>query len=157
RYIFGEESMKLSIFGLGYVGCVSAACFAEAGHEVIGVDSNPLKAELINSGRSPIVEPGVEELIASAVKEQRLKATTDVTSSIAESDLSLVCVGTPSNHNGSLDLNYIERVCQEIGAALRIKSRYHIVVIRSTMLPGTIASTVIPTLEVHSGKHAGHD
>ncbi len=149
--------MRLSIFGLGYVGCVSAACFSEAGHEVIGVDSNPLKVEVINSGRSPIVEPGVEDLIAAAVKERRLKATTDVPSAIAESDLSLVCVGTPSNHNGSLDLSYIKRVCHEIGAALEAKRRYHTVAFRSTMLPGTVASTVVPALEVYSGKRAGRD
>ena len=149
--------MKLSIFGLGYVGAVSAACFAEAGHDVIGVDSNPLKVEIINQGRSPVVEPGVEEMIAAAVKEQRLKATTDAAFAIEQSDLSLVCVGTPSNSNGSLDLSYIKRVCQEIGAALEKKKSYHIVAIRSTMLPGTIAGTVIPTLEVYSGKRAGRD
>ena len=149
--------MKLSIFGLGYVGAVSAACFAEAGHDVIGVDSNPLKVEIINNGRSPVVEPGVEEMITAAVKEQRLKATTGVAFAVEQSDLSLVCVGTPSNSNGSLDLSYIKRVCQEIGTALEKKKSYHIVTIRSTMLPGTIAGTVIPALEVYSGKRAGRD
>ncbi len=147
--------MKLSIFGLGYVGCVSAACFAAAGHEVIGVDVNQVKVNIINDGLSPIVEPGVDNLIAAAVKEQRLSAMTNVAKAVAESDLSLVCVGTPSNHNGSLDLSYIKRVCQEIGAALEKKQTYHIVAIRSTMLPGTIASIVTPTLEVYSGKRAG--
>ncbi len=149
--------MKLSVFGLGYVGCVSAACFSRVGHEVIGVDSNPLKVEVINAGRSPIVEPGVEDLIVAAVKAQRLRATTDVASAIVGSDLSLVCVGTPSNHNGSLDLRHIKRVCQEIGAALEVKRGYHIVAIRSTMLPGTVADTVIPALDVYSGKRAGRD
>jgi GDP-mannose 6-dehydrogenase len=149
--------MKLSIFGLGYVGCVSAACFAAAGQEVIGVDVNQVKVDIINDGLSPIVEPGVDALIAAAVKEQRLRATTDVAQAVADSDVSLVCVGTPSNHNGSLDLRYIKRVCQEIGAALEKKPSYHIVAIRSTMLPGTIASLVTPTLEVYSGKRAGRD
>jgi GDP-mannose 6-dehydrogenase len=149
--------MKLSVFGLGYVGCVSAACFSRVGNEVIGVDSNPLKVEVINAGRSPIVEPGVEDLIVAAVKAQRLRATTDVASAIAGSDLSLVCVGTPSNHNGSLDLRHIKRVCQEIGEALEVKRGYHIVAIRSTMLPGTVADTIIPALEVYSGKRMGRD
>src|SRR5262247_4433598 len=99
--------MRLSVFGLGYVGCVSAACFADAGHEVTGVDINRLKVEIINSGQSPVVEPGVGDLIAAAVNQQRLRATTDVATAIAESDLSLICVGTPSNPNGSLDLRYI--------------------------------------------------
>jgi GDP-mannose 6-dehydrogenase len=149
--------MKLSVFGLGYVGCVSAACFSEAGHEVIGVDPNPLKAQSINDGRSPIIEPGVGNLIDAAVRNRRLKATTDVTPAIAESDLSLVCVGTPGNHNGSLDLRYIRRACQEIGAALATKQGYHIVAVRSTTLPGTVAGVIIPTLEAHSGKVAGRD
>lgn len=149
--------MKLSIFGLGYVGAVSAACFADAGHEVIGVDSNAIKVNIINSGTSPIVEPGVEDLIANAVKAGRLKATSDVADAIENSDVSMVCVGTPSHTNGSLDLTYIKRVCQEIGAALEKKSSYHIIAIRSTMLPGTIAGTVIPNLEVYSGKRAGRD
>jgi GDP-mannose 6-dehydrogenase len=149
--------MKISIFGLGYVGCVSAACFAVGGHEVIGVDSNPLKVEAINSGCSPIVEPGVDDVIFAAVKEERLKAMTDAAAALAESDLSLVCVGTPSNYNGSLDLSYIKRVCREIGGALEAKRNYHIVAIRSTMLPGTVSSTVIPALEVYSGKRAGRD
>jgi GDP-mannose 6-dehydrogenase len=149
--------MKLSIFGLGYVGCVSAACFADRGHEVIGVDVNPLKVEIINGGRSPIVEPGIAELIAAAVGKNRLRATTDANDAIANSDMSLVCIGTPGNHNGSLDLSYIKRACQQIGDSLAEKSRFHIVAMRSTMLPGTIEHTVIPTLEVFSGKHAGRD
>lgn len=149
--------MKLSIFGLGYVGCVSAACFAGDGHEVIGVDVNPLKVEIINGGRSPIVEPGIEELISAAVKQGRLRAATDANEAVAESDVSLVCIGTPGNHNGSLDLSYIKRACQQIGEALASKPRYHVVAMRSTMLPGTIEQTVIPTLEVFSGKRAGRD
>ncbi|HEX5706709.1 MAG TPA: nucleotide sugar dehydrogenase, partial [Pyrinomonadaceae bacterium] len=149
--------MKLSIFGLGYVGCVSAACFAKDGHEVVGVDVNPTKVEIINEGRSPIVEAGVGELIADGVAGGRLRATTDSAEAVAATDLSLVCVGTPSHANGSLDLTYVKRVCQEIGAALERKSARHIVVIRSTMLPGTIESVVTPTLEVYSGKKAGRD
>ncbi|HXU08694.1 MAG TPA: nucleotide sugar dehydrogenase, partial [Blastocatellia bacterium] len=149
--------MKLSIFGLGYVGCVSAACFADTGHEVIGVDINPLKVEIINGGRSPIVEPGIEDLIAAAVKQNRLRATTDAKEAVHESDVSLVCIGTPGQHNGSLDLSYIKSACQQIGEALTSKTRFHIVAMRSTMLPGTIEQTVIPTLEIFSGKRAGRD
>lgn len=149
--------MKLSIFGLGYVGCVSAACFADRGHEVIGVDVNPLKVQIINDGKSPIVEPGIAELIAQAVEQNKLRATTDAGEAVAATDVSLVCIGTPGNHNGSLDLTYIKRACQQIGEALAQKSRYHIVAMRSTMLPGTIEQTVIPTLEIFSGKQAGRD
>lgn len=149
--------MKVSIFGLGYVGCVSSACLADAGHEVIGVDVNPLKVEIINSGRSPVVEPGVGELMAKAVEAGRLRATTETREAVLETDLSLVCVGTPGRDNGSLDLTYVKRVCQQIGEALAAKQRYHIVAIRSTMLPGTIETTVLPTLEVYSGKRAGLD
>src|SRR5713226_1678642 len=149
--------MKLSIFGLGYVGCVSAACFADRGHEVIGVDVNPLKVDIINSGRSPIVEPGIAEMIAAAVTQNKLRATTDAKEAIANSDVSLVCIGTPGNHNGSLDLSHIKRACQQIGEALAEKSRYHVVVMRSTMLPGTIEQIVVPTLEFFSGKRAGRD
>ena len=149
--------MKLSIFGLGYVGSVSAACFARDGHTVMGVDVNPLKVEIINSGRSPIVEPKLEELISDAVKSERLRATTDADEAVNDTDVSLVCVGTPGNTNGSLDLTHIKSACREIGAALRTINRYHIVVIRSTLLPGSIERHVIPTLEVYSGKRAGTD
>ncbi len=149
--------MRLSVFGLGYVGCVSAACAASAGHEVIGVDSNPLKVEMINGGRTPVIEPGMGEMIAGAIKDRKLKATTDATLAVAESDVSMICVGTPSNHNGSLDLRYVRRVCQQIGAALEAKEGYHVVAIRSTALPGTVAGVVIPALEAHSGKRAGRD
>ncbi|MFL6274128.1 MAG: UDP-glucose dehydrogenase family protein [Blastocatellia bacterium] len=149
--------MKLSVFGLGYVGCVSAACFAKAGHEVVGVDVNQVKVDIINGGRSPIVEPGIEDLIREAVDAGRLRATTDAAEAVAGSDISLVCIGTPSNPNGSLNLTYIKRACQQIGEAIAARTRFHIVVMRSTMLPGTIEQTVIPTLEVYSGKRAGHD
>ena len=149
--------MKLSVFGLGYVGCVSAACFAKEGHEVWGVDVNSTKVEIINSGRSPIVEAGINELISETVAAGRLRATTDSAEAVNNSELSLVCVGTPSNPNGSLDLDYIKRVCREIGAALEKKRERHTVVIRSTMLPGTIESVVVPTLEVYSGKKVGRD
>lgn len=149
--------MKLSVFGLGYVGCVSAACFADDGNEVIGVDVNPTKVEIINSGKSPIVEEGINDLIAKVVKSGRLVATTDSERAIRESDLSLVCVGTPSNQNGSLHLRHVEQVCREIGAVLKTKDKRHIVVIRSTMLPGTVENTVVPALEESSGKKAVQD
>ena len=149
--------MKLSIFGLGYVGCVSAACFAKEGHDVLGVDVNPTKVEIVNRGESPIVESGMSELIKEMVGSKLLRATTNTQEAIDKSELSLVCVGTPSNANGSLDLSYVERVCQEIGAALKSKDSRHIVVIRSTMLPGTINSVVVPALEEYSGKKPGQD
>ena len=149
--------MKISIFGLGYVGCVSAACFSDRGHEVIGVDVNQLKADIINQGRSPIVEPGVGDIIEKAVKDQRLRATTDATEAVHATDISLICVGTPGHHNGSLDLTHVKAVCKQIGAALETKRRYHTVAVRSTMLPGTIAETVIPALEIFSGKKSGKD
>jgi GDP-mannose 6-dehydrogenase len=149
--------MKLSVFGIGYVGCVSAACFAKEGHTVIGVDVNPVKVGIINEGKSPIVEPGVGDLIGEGVAAGTLSATTNSGEAVHNSELSLICVGTPSNPNGSLDLKYVVRVCEEIGAALAQKPERHVVVIRSTMLPGTIENTVIPTLESASGKKAGVD
>jgi GDP-mannose 6-dehydrogenase len=149
--------MRLSVFGIGYVGCVSAACFAKAGHDVIGVDLNQTKVDIINSGKSPIVEAGIDELIAAMVATRQLRATTNSAEAIMNSDASLVCVGTPSNANGSLDLDHVKHVCEEIGAAIKTKAARHTVVIRSTMLPGTIESLVIPALEASSGKKAGGD
>ncbi len=149
--------MRLSIFGIGYVGCVSAACFAKEGHNVIGVDVNKTKVDMINEGKSPIIETGLPDLLADVVSSNHLSATIDSAKAVVDSDVSLICVGTPSNANGSLDLRYVTRVCEEIGAALKHKRERHVVVIRSTMLPGTIAGVVIPTLEEHSGKRAGVD
>jgi GDP-mannose 6-dehydrogenase len=142
---------------LGYVGCVSAACFAEEGNSVIGVDVNPTKVEIINDGKSPIVEEGINELMAKVVKTGRLSATTDSAKAVRETDLSLVCVGTPSNQNGSLHLRHVEQVCREIGAAMKTKTSRHTVVIRSTMLPGTVQNTVVPALEETSGMKAVTD
>src|SRR5215212_8829121 len=147
--------MKVSVFGLGYVGSVSAASFAADGHKVIGVDVNADKAAAVNAGRSPIVEPGLDELLARAVAEGCLRATTDTAEAIRESDVSLLCVGTPSRRNGSLDLTYLERVAEQIGAELRDKPSYHVVVVRSTVLPGTTHEVVIPALERTSGKKYG--
>jgi GDP-mannose 6-dehydrogenase len=147
--------MKVSVFGLGYVGSVSAASFAADGHKVIGVDVNADKAAAVNAGRSPIVEPGLDELLARAVADGDLRATTDTGEAIRESDVSLLCVGTPSRRNGSLDLTYLERVAEQIGAELRDKPSYHVVVVRSTVLPGTTHDVVIPALERTSGKKYG--
>jgi GDP-mannose 6-dehydrogenase len=147
--------MKVSVFGLGYVGSVSAASFAADGHEVVGVDVNPDKVASVNAGRSPIVEPGLDELLARAVAERRLRATTDTADAIRSSEVSLLCVGTPSRRNGSLDLTYLERVCEQIGRELRDKAGYHVVVVRSTVLPGTTHGMVIPALERESGKQYG--
>lgn len=147
--------MELSVFGLGYVGCVSAACFAKEGHRVVGVDVNPAKVEMVSRGQSPVVEVGIDELVREVAQSGRLTATTDGAAAVRESDLSLICVGTPSNANGSIDLRYIERVCEQIGEALREKATTHVVVIRSTVLPGTIEAVVVPAIERASGKRRG--
>lgn len=130
--------MKVAVFGLGYVGTVCGACFAHYGHEVIGVDVNPLKVEMIARGQSPIVEPELDKFLSEAHSSGRLRATTDPREAVAWADLSLVCVGTPSHENGSLNLDFIFGVCRQIGEALREKSEFHVVVIRSTVLPGTV-------------------
>jgi len=150
-------TISISVFGLGYVGCVSAACFAKQGYDVIGVDVNPLKVDLINRGASTIVETGIGELVREMVDAGRLRATTDPNEAVQGSAISLVCVGTPSQANGSIDLTYLTRVCQDIGEALRVRSDEHVVVIRSTVLPGTQEEVVIPTLERASGKTVGRD
>jgi GDP-mannose 6-dehydrogenase len=150
-----EKTMKVSVFGLGYVGSVSAASFAADGHTVVGVDVNADKVASLNEGRSPIVEKGLDELIQASTANGALRATTSTDEAIHATDLSLLCVGTPSRKNGSLDLSYLERVCEQIGAALKTKDDYHVVVVRSTVLPGTTHEIVIPTLENASGKKYG--
>ena len=156
--------MRISVFGLGYVGCVSAACLASRGHEVIGVDVNPLKVEMINRGQAPLVEERIGELTARVVAEGALRATLDAAEAIAASEVSLVCVGTPSAPNGSLSTTYLERVAEQIGAALGAQARApdgtgprHTVVFRSTMLPGTCTGLLVPILERASGLVAGTD
>lgn len=149
--------MRISIFGLGYVGAVSAACLADRGHRVTGVDPNTDKVELINSGRAPVVEAELAELTQRAVSAKRLRATTDPLAAVLESEVTFVCVPTPSQTNGNLDFRYIERVCAEIGAALREKHEFHVVIVRSTILPGTLQGLAIPTLERASGRRAGTD
>jgi GDP-mannose 6-dehydrogenase len=139
--------MRISIFGLGYVGCVSAACFARQGHDVVGVDVNAAKRDILMSGRSPVVERDLDELIAEGVGNGRLRAAASAQEAVAATDVSLICVGTPSRPNASLDLDYVARVCEEIGAALRDKQSRHIVCVRSTMVPGSTETIVIPSLE----------
>ncbi len=139
--------MKISVLGLGYVGAVSSACLASSGHDVIGVDVSATKVDLINARRSPVVEEGLEALIAQNVAAGRLSATTDAVAAVQQTDLSLVCVGTPSKQNGNLEDRYIRQVCREIGAAVRAAKKQHVVAVRSTMLPGTMRGVVIPALE----------
>jgi GDP-mannose 6-dehydrogenase len=147
--------VKIAVFGLGYVGVVSAACLARDGHQVLGVDPNPVKTELVMQGKSPIIEPGLEPLIAAGVANGRLKAISDHAAAVDHAEVMLICVGTPGQPNGSLDLSYVRRICQQIGERLAQVDAFKIVAIRSTLLPGSMQTTVIPTLEESSGKKAG--
>ena len=149
--------MKISVFGMGYVGAVSAGCLAEEGHTIIGVDPNRTKVDLINAGKTPIIEKDIGDIIARAVFKNLLTATDDCERAVLDSEMSLICVGTPSLANGSLDLGHVRQVCQEIGTVLSQKAGFHVVAIRSTMLPGSIRSVVIETLERFSRKLAGVD
>jgi GDP-mannose 6-dehydrogenase len=146
--------VRINIYGLGYVGSVSAACLAADGHHVLGIDVDRDKVNSINTGRGPVIEPGLPELIESGRASQKLRATTD---SAEDADVSMVCVGTPSNGNGSLCLDYILRATSQIGDFLRNIRSYHTVSVRSTVLPGTIQCQIIPLLERQSGKVAGRD
>lgn len=149
--------MKISIFGLGYVGSVTGACLAQSGHHVIGVDIDRHKLRLLRLGRSPVVEPGLTEMVEGALRKGRFEVTLDATAAIRETDLSIVCVATPSNDNGSIDLEALKRVCRAIGEGIRKKGLYHVVVVRSTVLPGTTRDVVLPTLEKHSRARSGRD
>jgi GDP-mannose 6-dehydrogenase len=149
--------VKISIFGLGYVGTVSAGCLAQDGHQVVGVDTVEKKVDFINRGDSPIIEKEIGEIIASGVKAGRLRATCDATGAILDTELTFVCVGTPSQANGNLDLRYVRRTCEQIGEALKHKPDRHTLVVRSTMVPGTMQKVVIPAIEEFSGKSAGVD
>ena len=148
---------RVSVFGLGYVGAVTAACLAHKGHRVIGVDVNPGKVEVLESGQAPVLEPGLDQLVSEAHKAGRLHATTDPFRAVDQSEISFLCVGTPSLRNGRLDLSSVERSCEEVGRALRSKKEFHWVVLRSTVLPGTAKSLAIPTIESASRKRAGVD
>src|SRR3979411_1424756 len=149
--------MKISVLGLGYVGAVSAGCLAKDGHEVIGVDPERTKVDLINAGRSPIIEKDIGEIIAEQVGAGRLGATTDVADAVRNTDLVFVAVGTPSLPNGGIDLKYIRRVCEQIGRTLAAHDGAPVIVLPSPMLPGTMRDVVIPTLEKFSGKRAGEE
>ncbi len=148
---------NISIFGIGYVGVVSAACLARDGHNVVAVDVDPGKVDAINAGASPIVENGLPELIADVVARGTLTATLDVTAAVHATDASFVCVGTPSAPDGSLGLTYVESVCECIGRAIATKGSFHSVVLRSTIVPGTMEEICIPLLEKASGMVAGRD
>lgn len=149
--------LRVGVYGLGYVGSVTAAALAAAGHQVVGVDPNPTKVESINEGLSPVVEPGLADLISAGVEAGRLTATTDSSGVAGSTDMSFICVGTPSRSNGSLDLVYIRNVAREIGRGLEGGDSYHVVVARSTMLPGSTEDALIPELEMASGRRAGSD
>jgi GDP-mannose 6-dehydrogenase len=148
------NTVKINIYGLGYVGSVSAACLAADGHEVLGIDIDKTKVETINRGESPVVESGLSELIHRGVASNKLRATTETAE---DGDVSIVCVGTPSNDNGSLCLSHISRATEQIGDFIRTRASYHLVCIRSTVLPGTVETHIIPILEHHSTKKAGRD
>jgi GDP-mannose 6-dehydrogenase len=149
--------MKITIFGLGYVGTVSAACLAEMGHIVFGMDINMVKVGLINSGHSPIVEEKIDEVIEGMVSEGRLKATTDIQEAIVDANIVLICVGTPNEDDGSLSMQAIKMTCQQIGETMHLMADYPVIVLRSTVMPGTTEEVLIPLLESISCKKAGVD
>jgi GDP-mannose 6-dehydrogenase len=147
----------IALFGLGYVGTVSGACFAARGETVIGVDLDRGKVDAINAGRSPVIEKDLDALVRQGIDSGRLRATTDGAAAVRAADLSMVCVGTPSRANGGLDTEHVEKVAREIGAALRGDSKWHLVVFRSTMLPGTVEGRLVPILAEASGRRPGSD
>lgn len=144
--------MRVSVFGLGYVGCVTAACLARAGHEVVGVDVNAEKVAMVNAAGSPVVEPGLSEILADVVKSRRLRATLSSEEAVRDTELALICVGTPGRANGQLDVDAIKRVGKKIGHALRGRTGPYTVVLRSTVLPGTTEQVLIPTLLAEAGR-----
>ncbi len=147
----------VSVFGMGYVGAVTAACLAHKGHRVVGVDVNPAKVEMVESGRAPVLEPGLDQLVREGREACRLQATTDPMVAVSQSEISFICVGTPSLPNGRLDVSAVQRCCEEVGRALQSKTGFHWIVLRSTVLPGTTKSLVIPSIEAASGKRQGVD
>lgn len=149
--------MKVSVFGIGYVGAVTSACLVDSGHEVIAMDKDPVKVRCIREGRTPIIEEGLGELIAKGAANKTLTGTESCAEAVEKSEISLVCVGTPSNKDGSLQLDYVRDVCREIGEAMAKKDGFHIVVLRSTMVPGSALGVALPILEQASGKKAGVD
>jgi GDP-mannose 6-dehydrogenase len=149
--------MRVVVVGLGYVGSVCSACLAERGHTIVGVDTSEFKVACIRRGESPIVEKGLPELIARAVRDRRLEATTRIAEAMPGADIVLVCVGTPSAEDGSLDLSQVKRACAEVGTALKGADRFVTVVMRSTMLPGSVLDELAPVLEQASGGRAGHE
>ncbi|WIT11342.1 nucleotide sugar dehydrogenase [Paucibacter sediminis] len=149
--------MKISIFGLGYVGAVSLACLSRDGHEVIGVDIEQAKLDLIKAGKTPVVEEGMVELMERVATSGLVSVTTDAKQAVLGSEISLICVGTPSAANGSQDQGAVLRLAAEIGAALKLKSEPHVVVFRSTLVPGTVEDVLRPIIEQHSGKQDGKD
>src|SRR6266702_1885813 len=150
-------SRSISVFGLGYVGTVTAACFAHKGNQVLGVDLSRSKVEALDAVQSPIVEPRVTELIAECNRACRLHATSNAEVAVLKTEISFLCVGTPSLRNGNLDLGHIEPVCREIGQAIKKKKEFHLVVLRSTVLPGTAETIVVPALEKSSGRKFAQD
>ncbi|HTU66049.1 MAG TPA: nucleotide sugar dehydrogenase [Steroidobacteraceae bacterium] len=151
------KAKRISIFGLGYVGAVSLACLARDGHRVVGVDIDANKLNLIRSRKSPILEEGIQELMRDVVDSGRVTVSNDARQAIKDTELSFVCVGTPSAANGSQDLSAILRLSEQIGAALKDKKEFHTIVIRSTVQPGTVEGQIEPILERASGKKSGVD
>jgi GDP-mannose 6-dehydrogenase len=149
--------MRVSVFGLGDAGCISAASLARNGHIVLGVDAESPKTAAASVGRLPVVEPGLNQLIAESARSEKIRATVDARSAVLESDVSLICIGTSSNANGSLNLGGLDRVCIQIGTALAVKKDYHLVVVHSSVLPGTVEGRFILLLEQHSDRKAGDD
>lgn len=148
---------KISVLGLGYVGTVLFGCLVREGYRVIGVDIDPVKQELIKKGISPIIEDGMDQLISEAVASDRSEISDNAVYAVLNSDVSFTCVGTPSLPNGSQDLSALKRICAEFGQAMKNNANYHVFVIRSTIIPGTMENIVRPLIEEHSGKKAGKD
>jgi GDP-mannose 6-dehydrogenase len=147
--------MRLSVFGLGYVGAVSLGCLVRDGHDLVGVDIDPSKLDLIRRGQSPVIEAGMQDLIANAVASGRVQVTSDTAAAVRASEVSFLCVGTPPRPNGSQDLSAMERLCRELGDAMRTKDAFHVFVVRSTVMPGTVEGMIRRSIEEHSGKRLG--